>query len=112
MMRRAARLFLGEHDWTAFSAAQSDVKTRVRNVTRLEVAERFDAHGRGRLVEITAGAEGFLRYMVRSIAGALLAGLNRADNCFFISLAPAGGERPHAFTTAPARGLTLVEVVY
>src|SRR6185436_15323186 len=36
-MRAAARLFVGRHDWTAFSAAQSDVKTRVRKLTALEV---------------------------------------------------------------------------
>ena len=111
-MRRAARLFLGEHDWTAFSAAQSDVSSRVRNVTRLDVSERFSARGRGRLVEMTAGAEGFLRYMVRSVAGTLLAaGRGETDEESIIH-AIQTGERPHAFATAPAKGLTLVEVVY
>ena len=33
-MKRAAQLFHGEHDWTAFSAAQSDVEDRVRTITR------------------------------------------------------------------------------
>jgi len=111
-MRRAARLFLGEHDWTAFSAAQSDVTSRVRNVTRLEVGERFSVRGRGGLVEMTAGAEGFLRYMVRSIAGTLLAaGRGETDEAAILR-AIQTGERPHAFATAPAKGLTLVEVVY
>jgi tRNA pseudouridine38-40 synthase len=111
-MREAARLFLGEHDWTAFSAAQSDVKTRVRTVTRLDVAERYSSRGRGRLVEITAGAEGFLRYMVRSIAGTLLAaGRGEADEATILRAIDTG-ERPQAFVTAPAHGLTLVEVEY
>src|SRR5689334_1989879 len=35
-MRHAGQLFCGEHDWTAFSAAQSDVEDRVRTVTQLE----------------------------------------------------------------------------
>jgi tRNA pseudouridine38-40 synthase len=111
-MRSAARLFLGEHDWTAFSAAQSDVKSRVRTVTRLDVAERFSRRGRGRLVEITAGAEGFLRYMVRSIAGTLLAAGRGEIEEAGILRAIETGERPHAVATAPAPGLTLVEVVY
>ena len=111
-MRSAARLFLGEHDWTAFSAAQSDVKSRVRAVTRLEVGERFSSRGRGRLVEITAGAEGFLRYMVRSIAGTLLAAGRREIEEAEILRAIRTGERPHAIATAPARGLTLVRVEY
>src|SRR6185369_7077030 len=32
-MQSAAELFLGRHDWTAFSAAQSDVEDRIRTVT-------------------------------------------------------------------------------
>lgn len=111
-MREAARLFVGEHDWTAFSAAQSDVKTRVRNVTALEVSERWSARGRGRLVEIQASAEGFLRYMVRSIAGTLLATGRGEIDTELIRRAIETGERPHAVVTAPAHGLTLVEVRY
>jgi tRNA pseudouridine38-40 synthase len=109
-MREAARLFHGEHDWTAFSAAQSDVKTRVRRVTALEVSERPSA--RGRLVEVSASAEGFLRYMVRSIAGALLAAGRGELGPESIRRAIETGERPHAVVTAPAHGLTLVEVHY
>lgn len=109
-MREAAQLFHGEHDWTAFSAAQSDVKTRVRNVTALTVSERTSA--RGRLVEVSASAEGFLRYMVRSIAGTLLAAGRGEIDDELIRRAIETGERPHAVVTAPAHGLTLVEVHY
>jgi tRNA pseudouridine38-40 synthase len=111
-MRGAARLLVGEHDWTAFSAAQAETKTRVRNVTALEVSERASERGRGRLIEIRASAEGFLRYMVRTMAGTLLAvGRGEAD-AEAVLRALETGERPHAFTTAPAHGLTLVEVRY
>ncbi|PYS76423.1 MAG: hypothetical protein DMF66_14800 [Acidobacteria bacterium] len=108
----AATLFVGEHDWTAFSAAQSDVKTRVRRVTRLDVSERRSSRGRGRLVEFSVSAEGFLRYMVRSIAGALLAVGRGETNAAAILHAIETGQRPHIITTAPAHGLTLVEVHY
>jgi tRNA pseudouridine38-40 synthase len=111
-MREAARLFVGEHDWTAFSAAQSDVKTRVRRVTALEVSERTSARGRGRLVELRASAEGFLRYMVRSIAGTLVAAGRGELDDEFIRRAIETGERPPAVVTAPAHGLTLLEVHY
>src|SRR6476646_4041133 len=69
-MRAAGELFLGRHDWTAFSAAQSDVEDRVRTIAELEVSKRFDARSRSTLIEIKVSAAGFLRYMVRSIAGA------------------------------------------
>jgi tRNA pseudouridine38-40 synthase len=111
-MREAARLFVGEHDWTAFSAAQSDVKTRVRGVTALEVSEQQSARGRGRLVEIRASAEGFLRYMVRSVAGTLLAAGRGEVDDELIRRAIETGERPPAVVTAPAHGLTLLEVHY
>jgi tRNA pseudouridine38-40 synthase len=108
----AAPLFVGEHDWTAFSAAQADVKTRVRRVTRLDVSERRSSRGRGRLVEFSVSADGFLRYMVRSIAGALLAvGRGEADAAAILQ-AIETGRRPRVFSTAPAHGLTLVEVHY
>ena len=72
-MQECGRLFPGEHDWTAFSAQQSDVEDRVRTITALDIEAFEDSRGRGRMVQINVSANGFLRYMVRTIAGALLA---------------------------------------
>jgi tRNA pseudouridine38-40 synthase len=111
-MQRAAELFLGHHDWTAFSAAQSDVEDRVRTITTLDVSERLDQRSRSRLIEVKVSAEGFLRYMVRSIAGALMsAGRGELD---YSALAQAieTGVRPIIAATAPAHGLTLLSVKY
>ncbi len=111
-MQTCARLFLGEHDWTAFSAAQTDVQTRVRTLTQLEVRESWSEAGRGRVVEITASADGFLRYMVRSIAGTLLeVGRGQMDVPQVVR-ALESRERSLAGATAPAKGLTLIEVHY
>jgi tRNA pseudouridine38-40 synthase len=111
-MRACARLFLGQHDWTAFSSAQSDAQTRVRTITRLEVNEAWDERGRGRLIEITASADGFLRYMVRSIAGTLMeVGRERLDEAV-VERAITGGDRELVGATAPACGLTLMHVQY
>jgi len=112
LMREAARLFVGRHDWTAFSAAQAEVKTRVRTLTELEISERRSERGRGRLLTIRASAEGFLRYMVRSIAGALLAAGRGELGAETLRRAIETGERPLSVVTAPAHGLTLVEVRY
>jgi tRNA pseudouridine38-40 synthase len=103
---------VGEHDWTAFSAAQSDVESRVRTVTNLQIAERQDERAQARLIEIRISAEGFLRYMVRSIAGTLLAvGRGELDEDV-VRLAIAEGDRSIVGATAPAKGLTLVSVRY
>lgn len=111
-MRSAADLFLGRHDWTAFSAAQSDVEDRVRTITQLDVSERFDERAYGSILEIRVSADGFLRYMVRAIAGTLMAAGRGELEIASILEAISSGQRPPAATTAPAGGLTLVSVRY
>jgi tRNA pseudouridine38-40 synthase len=111
-MKQAAELFCGKHDWTAFSAAQSDVEDRIRTVTRVEICERPDERLRGSLIEIRVSAHGFLRYMVRAMAGTLMA-LGRGElDRDSISQALETGARPAAAVTAPACGLTLLSVRY
>src|SRR5216684_9396333 len=111
-MRSCASLFLGEHDWMAFSAAQSDAGSRVRTISALEIDDGWDARGRCHLIRMTVTADGFLRYMVRSIAGTLLAvGRGEIDEAT-ISRAIREGERELAGATAPAHGLTLKSVKY
>ncbi len=111
-MREAAELFLGEHDWTAFSAAQTEAQSRVRTITELSVVERVDERACATLIEIRASANGFLRYMVRSIAGALLAAGRGSLDLQTIARAIESGERPLLIATAPAHGLTLLRVHY
>lgn len=112
LMRDCAEVFLGEHDWTAFSAAQSDAETRVRTITSLEISERCDDRAASRMIEIRASADGFLRYMVRSIAGTLLAVARREMDLAIVSKALSTGDRSLAGATAPAKGLTLLNVSY
>jgi tRNA pseudouridine38-40 synthase len=111
-MKRGAELLLGKHDWTAFSAAQSDVEDRIRTITRLEILPRVDERLRGSLIEIRVTADGFLRFMVRAIAGTLMA-LGRGElDLGTIGEAIESGNRPAAAVTAPAHGLTLLSVRY
>ena len=111
-MNAAAELFLGKHDWTAFSAAQSDVEDRVRTISSLTVAEKLDERSHSKLIEIRVSADGFLRYMVRAIAGTLMAVGRGELNSDVVQKAIAGGTRPVAAATAPACGLTLLSVHY
>jgi tRNA pseudouridine38-40 synthase len=111
-MQHAAELFYGRHDWTAFSAAQSDVEDRVRTVARVEILERADERSHSSMIEIHVSADGFLRYMVRAIAGTLLAVGRDELNSDAIKEALEGGKRPLAAATAPACGLTLLSVRY
>jgi tRNA pseudouridine38-40 synthase len=111
-MQSGGVLFLGEHDWSAFSSAQSDSETKRRTITNIAVSEYRDERARARVIEISISADGFLRYMVRSIAGTLLAiGRGEMDDQL-VTRALAGGDRSLVAATAPACGLTLVSVRY
>ena len=111
-MNASATLFLGTHDWTAFSAAQSDAESRIRTISQLEVSESADERSGEPIVEIRASADGFLRYMVRSIVGTLLAvGRGEMDRQQ-VEKAIKLGDRSLAGATAPACGLTLWSVRY
>ena len=112
LMRHCSQLFIGEHDWTAFSAAQSDSGTRVRNVSELSISAGWDSWGRCHLIEFKVSANGFLRYMVRSIVGTLLAvGRHEMDEDT-VTRAIQSGDRSMVGATAPAHGLTLMSVQY
>lgn len=112
LMRESANLFAGRHDWTAFSSAQADAASRVRTISLIDVTCSHNVLGNTDLIEITVSADGFLRSMVRSIAGTLIAvGCGDIDGDV-ISRAIETGDRDLAGATAPARGLTLVSVQY
>lgn len=119
-MDRAARLLCGTHDFSAFQSTGTDVSDAVRTVTAASVAEVSaapppplfaEAVPGGRLVAFEVSADGFLRHMVRAIAGTLVeVGLGRRDPDVRPLLAPAS--RADAGATAPPHGLWLVEVIY
>ena len=111
-MRDAARLFLGEHDWTAFSAANSDAEHRVRTITDFSVDVRWDERASASLIEFRVTGDGFLRYMVRSIVGTLLEVGRGERDSDTIQTAIVTGDRNLAGATAPAHGLTLLRVYY
>src|SRR5215207_1086067 len=71
-MTLAARKMLGEHDWTAFASAQSDGESRSRTVFDTSFESRWDDRAAANIIEFRITANGFLRYMVRSIIGTLI----------------------------------------
>ena len=111
-MSAAAEAFIGAHDWTAFSAAQSEVESRTRDLTQFEVTNSWDERGQCQLLQFSVTANGFLRYMVRSMAGTLLA-IGRGElDPLVIRRAIESGDRSLVGATAPAHGLTLKSVEY
>jgi tRNA pseudouridine38-40 synthase len=105
-MSRAAKALTGRHDWTSFCSASEPADGRVREMRSATVARR------GEFVELELVAEGFLRGMVRSIAGAL-AEVGRGNRpARWVGEVLRARDRRLAPRTAPAEGLTLMEVIY
>ena len=105
-MVRAVRHFEGTHDFAALRSMGSHVASTERTLLRCELVARD-----GELRLFVEGT-GFLRHMVRTLAGTLLevgAGGRAPDS---IPDLLARGDRGRAGPTAPARGLTLVAVRY
>jgi len=111
-MREAAKIFEGTHDFTAFSSAHSDSENRVREIFSFEVSSEEIGSLDSRMITFTVTGGGFLRYMVRSMVGTLLAVGRGEIDSDTIRAALETKERKLAETTAPPKGLTLLKVFY
>jgi len=111
-MTEASRYLLGTHDWTAFSSAQAESDDKVRNVTDCSVDSIWDSRANAHLIDFRIRADGFLRYMVRSIVGTLLEVGRGERDSDTIQAALSIGDRNMAGATAAACGLTLIKVDY
>ena len=105
-MRAGAARLVGRHDFASFQTVGSWPLDTTRTIHRLEVTET------GGEIALEIEGDGFLRHMVRAIAGTLLevgAGQRPVDA---ISQVLAARDRQAAGRTLPASGLTLVSVRY
>ena len=108
-MQSAAKLLIGKHDFKAFSATGSSVKTSEREIISIVVRAR--AEDGSEHYEIEVCGYGFLYNMVRIIAGELFAiGFGKEDNA--IKRALTTGKRELLAKTMPAKGLTLLNTQY
>ncbi len=111
-MSEASRFFLGRHDWTAFSSAQSDSEDKIRTISEFHIDSKWDARANASLIEFRITGNGFLRYMVRSIVGTIIEVGRGEKDSDTIQTAIVAGDRNLAGVTAPALGLTLFKVYY
>jgi tRNA pseudouridine38-40 synthase len=105
-MQRAAAHFLGERDFASFQPADSPVRDTVRTIDRLSVRDG------GGEIAIDVEGDGFLRHMVRIIAGTLAEVGSGARDPDSVPEVFAARDRRAAGQTLPASGLTLMSVRY
>ncbi len=105
-MQAGAAFLLGEHDFSAFRAADCDRKNPVRVLHRVDVGRVGD------LVTFDVEGTAFLKHMVRVVVGTLCeVGHGRRVPANIGELL-AGRDRTVAGRTAAPRGLSLERVIY
>jgi tRNA pseudouridine38-40 synthase len=106
LMEKAALFLKGTHDFSAFRAAGSTVKTSVRTIMDILVSSNRN------IIEISILGDGFLYNMVRIIVGTLIEVGRGKRDVYDVPNILESKDRSKAGITAPAHGLYLVEVFY
>lgn len=107
-MRRAARLFVGEHDFASFTSNPGyERESTIRRLHTIRILRKP-----GAILEFTFTGDGFLYRMVRNLVGALVkVGQGRLSVAELKKIL-AARSRSTAPPTAPAEGLYLLKVRY
>ena len=105
-MNEEAQALIGTHDFEAFAASGSVVKSTVRTIYRARVEKSGDE------VTLLVLGDGFLYNMVRIIAGTLMEVGTGKREPGAIKKAIETKDRLALGQTAPAKGLTLMRVLY
>ncbi len=112
----ASQVFIGEHDFKAFAAANHQAATTIRKIDLIEVSQSAvskDCLDSGIQIRLRFKARGFLKQMVRNMVGALVEvaqGKNRSED--IAHLLASASDRKDAGFCAPPEGLYLMGVDY
>ena len=106
-MQKAAGVFVGKHDFTSFNATKlSEMENQIREIYRCEVKNRNG------IVSIDVVGNGFLRHMVRMIAGTLIE-VGKGNLTFEdVRNLLESRDKDAVHYNAPACGLYLVKIGY
>jgi len=105
-MHQAAQILIGEHDFSAFRAANCQSKTPYRCVFAIQVLRE------GNKIFFDISANAFLYHMVRNLVGTLIWIGSGRRSVTWLSEVLVSKDRRKAGTTAPAQGLCLEDVSY
>ena len=106
LMREGARALLGEHDFSAFRAAECQAKTPVRTVHAIVIEQQAER------IDFVIRANAFLQHMVRNIVGSLIYVGNGKQAPGWIAGVLASRDRTKAAPTFAPEGLSLEKIEY
>ena len=105
-MQEAAKYLVGEHDFKSFCSARTQVTDTVRTIYSLDVSKEDD------IIKIRISGNGFLYNMVRIIVGTLIKVGLKVYPPEHVKEILEACDRNVAGPKAPAKGLTLIGIVY
>jgi tRNA pseudouridine38-40 synthase len=125
LMKQSLQVLVGEHDFKAFQASGSNVKTTVRRIEKIELKklpigfpvfenmlDEGDHFKNFSFIKLEIVGNGFLKQMVRSIVGTMVkVGEGKYNTDIFSQLLETQ-KRENVGPTAKARGLWLERVWY
>lgn len=107
LMKRAAKMFVGSRDFSAFCSSGGSRSDNVRRIFSFDIVKSEED-----LIIFRIAANSFLYNMVRIIVGTLLEIGSGERALESVRSALMSGDRKLAGKTAPAKGLFLTKVVY
>jgi tRNA pseudouridine38-40 synthase len=112
LMQRACKLFIGEHDFYNFARRDANISSTFRTVFSCEILQAQASTFGNKIYYLKIVGNGFLRHMVRYIAGALFA-LGRSQlRLSDISEALVNHKENKVSPRAKPHGLHLIQICY
>tara|TARA_R110001592_G_scaffold363036_1_gene679391 strand:+ start:7175 stop:7975 length:801 start_codon:yes stop_codon:yes gene_type:complete len=112
LMKRACKLFIGEHDFYSFARRDANISSTIRTVFSCEILPVQAATFGNTIYYLKIVGNGFLKQMVRYITGALFALGRNQLSLSDISEALAQHKNDKISAKARSRGLHLVQICY
>ena len=112
-MQKAAKILIGEHDFSAFRAAECQAKTPVKTLYEADVSALIvDGLSSQRFIKFSFRGNAFLHHMIRNIVGSLVyVGAGRHSIDEFVTIFESRDRTRAAPTFAPD-GLYLTAIEY
>ncbi len=112
LIKQACKLFVGKHDFYSFSKRDVTMNSTLRTILSCEIVEVQPLNFTNKIYYLKIIGEGFLRYMVRYIAGALFElGMNNTTLDDIVN-ALENKKEEKISPKAKARGLHLIKISY
>jgi len=112
LMQQACKLFIGKHDFYSFARRDANISSTFRTIFRCEILQAQPSTFGNNIYYLKIVGNGFLKQMVRYIAGALFALGRNQLSLSDISEALVNHKEEKISSKAKSQGLHLIQICY